>query len=194
MTQSFEQEIKEILTANKVKFKDHCDSFKKPDFTIYVKKKPYFYLEAKEKRQRYNMHHWQTKIAEENLFILDDLTVRKCLAYAPISGVLVRDNPRSRYALFTIVDLALMPRQRVNRPIQRAVATLKGKWLIDLQHGFLAASLNDIFTRLRQYNDHQNEIIFKTLACYGNYPGENIIQSGATRQPSHWIIDRESTK
>lgn len=191
---SLEQEVKLFLSSRGVAFHDRSDSFKHPDFTILSHGVPYFYLEVKEKRQRYNMNHWPAYVDEVNLFILDDLTVRKCLAYAPKSGILVRDNIHNRYTFLPIVDLALMPRLRVNRPIHQNAPALKGKWLINLNHGSNAESIEAVFPKIRQYVEASDRILFETIECYGHYEGEEISHAGITREPSHWDTDVESTR
>jgi len=140
------------------------------------------------------MNNWPKFGEEANLFILDDLTVRKCLAYSPKSGILVRDNLRNQYIFLSVVDLALMPRLRVNRPIQRNVSALKGKWLINLNNGSRAESIEAIFPAIRQYVDASDKILFDTNECYGQYEGEDIGSGGITRKPAHWNIDVESTR
>lgn len=194
MTESLEQEVKRLLTQKGVAFQDRSASFKEPDFTILVNKLPYFHLEVKEKRQHYNLKHWDSSIEERHLFILDDLTVRKCLAYSPKSGILIRDNLRKMYFFFSIVDLALMPKRRVNRPIQRNLAALKGKWLIDLNHGAKSTSLETILASLRQYVETSDEILFENIECHGHYQGEEIALGGIPRKPKHWQTDVEATR
>lgn len=191
---SLEQEIKDVLSKNGVQYHDNSDSFKEPDFTIIVKDEPYFYLEAKEKRQHYNPKHWDCEIAEEDLFILDDLSVRKSLAYAPKSGFVIRDNPRGLYFFFSVVDLTLMPRKRINRRIERNVSTWKGKWLIDLRHGQQADSVEASFSQVRSFVERSEEILFKEIACYGEYQDEGIQHGGITRESKHWSNDREATR
>jgi len=193
-TPSLEQEVKRFLVNKGVEFHDQSDSFKHLDFTILLHNAPYFHLEVKEKRQKYNMNHWPPYVDEASLFILDDLTVRKCLAYAPKSGVLVRDNVRSMYTFLSVVDLALMPRLRVNRPIQRTTPALKGKWLIDLNNGASADSIETIFSTIRRYVDASDKILYDTIECYGHYEGEEIARGGITREPSHWDTDVDATR
>src|SRR5688572_25749613 len=127
---SFEQEIKNYLKQQNIKFSDHSSTYNQLDFTIFRDDQPVFHFDAKEKRQTYNLSNWPRFGPELDLFILDDLAVRKCLAFAPKSGILVRDNLRQKYFFFSVIDLALMPRIRVNRPIHRNQPDLKGKWLI----------------------------------------------------------------
>jgi hypothetical protein len=191
---SLEKEVKSFLSRKEVKFRDNSSSYRCPDFTVLYKNEPYIYLEVKEKRQEYNISNWPEYVEEKNLFILDDLTVRKCLHYSPISGVLVRDNVRGIYVFLSIVDLALMPRKRLNRSIRRKVSSLKGKWLIDLRNGVRTKSIKDAFSKIREYIEAKDEILFETNECYGDYRGEEIVRGGITRRPFHWETDVESTR
>ena len=191
---SLEQEVKSFLTQKGAFYRDNSSSFKQPDFTLMLNNKPYFFLEVKEKRQKYNMDNWPKFTNESDMFIIDDLTIRKCLSYSPKSGILVRDNLSRKYFFFSVIDLALMPRRRLNRPIRRAVSGLKGKWLISLNCGNLSNSIEDSFSAIRRYIDGIDHILFEVLECYGNYENEEIGLGGIIRKPSHWDIDVESTR
>ncbi len=138
--------------------------------------------------------HWPTTVPEVDLFILDDLTVRKCIGHAPRCGVLVRDSARSRYCFFSVVDLALMPRERVNRTIDNRKRTLKGKWLINLNDGLLSDSLEGAFEHIRAYLRNLDEILFERLECHGQYAGETVALAGITREPHHWTSDVRDTR
>jgi hypothetical protein len=191
---SLEQEVKQCLSDNGVSFLDRSDSFKDPDFTILLNGSPYFHLEVKEKRQKYNMKNWPRYIEEPDLFILDDLTVRKCLAYSPKSGIVIRDNLRELYSFFSVVDLALMPRRRLNHRIELTIPAWKGKWLINLNHGLNAGTIEEIFSGIRQYVETSDRILFETIECYGQYEGEEIARGGITRKPADWDTDVEATR
>lgn len=191
---SVEQEVKRFLGRSRLRFIDHTSSFKKPDFTLYLSGDTPFFLEVKEKRQPYNTRNWPSFAPETDLFILDDLTVRKCLGYAPRAGVLVRDNRQRQYIFFSVIDLALMPKLRVNRSIERNAQDLKGKWLINLQNGARAATLDHAFRHIRQYVADLPAILFDHHPCYGDYVGEAIGSGGITRNPGHWDTDVQATR
>ncbi|MEE4355441.1 MAG: hypothetical protein V2I97_03180 [Desulfococcaceae bacterium] len=192
---SFEQELKDFFHARKILCKDRSDSYRYPDFSIPdpFRNKKYFHFDAKEKRQRYNMHNWQTDIPEAHFFIMDDLAARKILAYAPRSGIIVRNNLNGKYFLFTVLDLFLMPKKRVNRPIRRNRAAFKGKWLTDLRMGGEAGSLADILARIYDYLRNLESVYLSILQCYGNY-GEDIEEQGIVRRPEHWDTDIAETR
>jgi hypothetical protein len=192
-TVSVEQAVKRHLDRTSLRYTDNTTSFKKPDFTVWFQETPFF-LEVKEKRQAYNAHNWPAFVPEADLFILDDLTVRKCLGYAPRAGVLVRNNLDARYFFFSVIDLALMPKLRVNRPINRNAPELKGKWLVNLQNGFGAATLDGAFAHIQQYLADLPAILFEHHPCYGEYIGEEISSGGVERIAAHWITDFQETR
>lgn len=192
---SLEQEIRTLFHLHRVAYDDHSDSFVHLDFGFGDRTaKRYFAFDAKEKRQSYAMQNWQTPIPEAHLFILDDLACRKILLFAPNAGLLVRDTPQQRYLFFSVVDLFLMPKSRVNRPIRRNQAVQKGKWLIDLRNGYILPRLDDLFTAIDGYLDQRKAIFHKIHECYGDYVGEEIGTGGVERRPEHWDIDFGATR
>jgi hypothetical protein len=192
---SMEQEIKNYFAEREIPFSDNSTSYADLDFTIMDESGlALFRLDVKEKRQRYNMQNWPAFAPEVDLLILDDLTVRKCLAYAPQSGILVRDNLVQRYLFFSVIDLALMPRQRVNRLINRNRPQRKGKWLINARNGQIAPSLHRCMDHLQGYLDQLDTPILTLTACYGSYVDETIDSAGIVRNPSHWNTDVQDTR
>jgi hypothetical protein len=191
---SLEQEVKRFLHKKKVDFQDNSASYTLLDFVILFKGEPYFHLEVKEKQRRYNTKNWPPFAEEADLFILDDLTVRKCLAHAPRSGVLVRDNVRGAYFFFSVIDLALMPRQRVNRDIRRKASAVKGKWLVNLRNGARAGNMEEAFAAVRAYVEALDDYLFTTTECYGDYVDEEVVSAGIVRKSSYWDRDVQSTR
>ncbi|WP_207680991.1 hypothetical protein [Desulfonema magnum] len=193
---SFEQELKQYFKAHQIPFQDNSGSFKKLDFAFGdIKTKKYFSFDVKEKRQRYVTRNWPgVEIPEEHLFILDDLAARKVLAYAPNSGVVIRDNIRRKYFFFSVVTLYLMPKQRVNREISKNVKTLKGKWLTDLRNGQCFDTLTEVFAGIESYLNTREDIFLRILECYGDYVGEDVRKGGITRRPGHWSVDVRETR
>lgn len=186
---SFEQEIRTYLQQVGRPYTDETRAFSELDFTLLLPAGVRFHLEAKEKRQPYNMTAWPAFAPEAELFILDDLTVRKCLAFAPRAGVAVKDGVRGRYHFFSVLDLALMPRQRVNRRIERNAPDLKGKWLIDLRNGQAARDVAGLLALVDNYLAGLHAALYLEHACYGRYVGENVGEGGTTRRPGHWEKD-----
>ena len=193
---SFEQEIKQHFRQNQIEFDDNSESYKKLDFAFGDKSsKRYFSFDVKEKRQRYATKNWpRTDIPEAHLFIIDDLAARKLLAYAPNSGLVVRDNMHQRYIFFSVADIFLMPRQRVNRDIRKKVQGIKGKWMIDLRNGQVFKELAAVFIGISGYLDKREDIFLNILECYGSYFGEKIGKGGIERRPDHWAIDVSETR
>ena len=193
---SFEQEIKAYFRGKNQAFEDNCRSFKYLDFSFGPRKGDRrFHFDAKEKRHPINLKNWPaSSVPQEHLFILDDLAARKVLAFAPNAGLLIRDNTRATYHFFTVIDLFLMPKLRVNRPIENEVHAMKGKWLIDLRNAFTSDSLAASFDAINTYLDRREGIFFQELACYGQFVGETIVEQGSTRRAEHWTIDIESTR
>jgi hypothetical protein len=192
---SFEQEIKAYLKAQHLEYKDNSSSFKRLDFSVVLDANWTFYFDAKEKRQQYNLQNWNLAAEqEEHTFILDDLAARKILAYAPWSGMVVRDNLRGGYFFYSVLDLFLMPKTRTNRPIHKEVKAFKGKWVIDLRNGVRCASMTEVFAVIRKYIAHREEFFLTQPDCFGDYMGEGIGLSGEVRKPAYWEIDVKETR
>jgi hypothetical protein len=190
---SFQQEIRDLLMNSHIRFEDHSESYKELDFAINFNG-AVFHLDVKEKIQKYQTANWPRIMPEREMFILDDLSVRKCLAYAPNSGILIRDNVYSGYYFFSVVDLALMPRIRVNRQINKNQSGQKGKWVINLRNGKRFNSSKEAFIYLNEFIGGMDAILFDALECYGNYVNEKVNTAGIPRKPGHWDNDVKLTK
>lgn len=193
---SFEQELKIYFKNNKINFNDNSSSLKLMDFTIISNFSKPFYIDAKEKRQKINLKNWDvvTEEDEQYSFIIDDLAARKALAYAPRSGLIVRDNLTNTYFWFSILDLFLMPKKRVNRRIEKNISALKGKWIIDFRNATNGKSIDEIYQVILNEEKDILKKYTEILECYGNYYGEEIIIQGETRKPGHWDIDVNETR
>jgi len=193
---SFEQEFKQYLSAHSIKYIDNSSSMNKMDFTISGIFPKEYHIDVKEKRQKINLSNWSavTMKDEPYTFIIDDLAARKALAYAPRSGLLVRNNLTNVYHWFSILDLFLMPKRRVNRRIEKNVTAFKGKWLIDFRNAHEASTLEAIMDYIIAEEKNILKYYTEILECYGKYYGEEIIQQGETRRPEHWDIDVNETR
>lgn len=193
--QSFEEELKNYMGSRNIPFQDHCASMDTLDFHLFDRNNDFiFSFDAKEKKQKYNLSNWPaTEVPEEQLFIIDDLAARKILKESPRAGILIRNNLTENYIFFSVVDLMLMPKIRVNRPIKKNVATFKGKWLFDLRNGSSSDDLQGSFVKIREYIMSFDDIFTNILDCYGSYVGENISSGGIVRKPEHWDIDNSTT-
>ena len=202
---SLEQEIKDFFAQHRVDYDDRSRSFTRLDFGYGDEfTNRYFAFDAKEKRQRYNPRNWPTDIPEAHLFIIDDLAARKILIHAPNAGLLVRDTSQETpaYYFYSVVDLFLMPKQRVNRTIRsqrkstgaEEAEELKGKWLIDLRNAHASPDLRGAFVHIKHYLDQREAIFHEILACHGDFVGEEIGSGGITRQGKHWQVDVSETR
>lgn len=193
--QSLEQEIKAFLKARQLEYKDNSSSFKRLDFSVRLGEDWVFYFDAKERRQAYNLKNWKLTAAQEpHTFIMDDLAARKILAYGPYSGMVVRNNLSAKYYFFSVLDLFLMPKTRVNRPIEKNARALKGKWIIDLRNGRECDSMSEIFEHFKLYISKREDSFMNILECYGKYQGEDIEERGELRRPGYWDTDVRETR
>ena len=170
----FEKETRRALRSDgEFEILDSTDSFDEIDFELGCRGRRLF-LEVKEKRQRYR-DAWVEMggIAEEDLFILDELAARKILLRSPRAYLLVNDRMTERICVFGALELLTLPKVRVNRSINSAVATFKGKWLIDLRHGEMAESLEEAFSFMKRRSSSEDEL-WGSLACFGRYEGERL--------------------
>lgn len=84
------------------------------------------YIEVKEKRQVIG-DRWLkiTSTEERNLFIMDELSLRRCMRQAPHTYLVIHDAPQDRMFVLNALEMACASRVRVNR-------NGKGKLLFDL--------------------------------------------------------------
>jgi hypothetical protein len=192
---SFEQEIKAFLQSKRLEYKDNSSSFKRLDFSVRLDEQWTFHFDAKEKRQKLNLFNWKlTADQEPHTFIVDDLAARKILAFGPYSGMVVRDNLLGGYYFYSVLDLFLMPKIRVNRPIEKQQKALKGKWVIDLRNSKKCASMDEVLQQFHQYIAKREDLFLNILDCFGDYQGEDIGERGELRRPGHWDTDVAETR
>ncbi len=90
-------------------------------------------LELKAKRQPYRgWAHLRPELAEADVFILDELALRRVVDAGRYAFLLVRDVPGDRWALWSTAELVLATKVRVSRRLAATTVTDKGKILIDL--------------------------------------------------------------
>lgn len=90
-------------------------------------------IELKAKHQHYR--GWtdlRPDVAERDLFILDELALRKLVDAGRYAVLLVRDDPGNRWIVWTLMDLVLAPKARVARRLATGTDRTKGKVLLDL--------------------------------------------------------------
>lgn len=189
---SLESELSNFFRQRRIPHEDNRSSGKKMDFVFPILGAN-FHLEAKEKRQRINVSAWpRVDISERELFIVDELTIRKMLLRSPNCGMVIRDNLRERYFFCSILDIVLMPRVKANRMMEGY--TLKGKWLVNMQNMVLCPTLPDVFKSIEQYMLHRGDAYTMITECYGNYRGEEIPIGGELRTREHRQIDYNGTR
>lgn len=89
---------------------------------------PGYFVEIKEKRQRYTDRWWLLPgVPETDLFIQDELTVRRALQFWPWVFFVVHDCPNDRFFYQPIWETVSAPRAQVNR-------NGKGKWVMSFRH------------------------------------------------------------
>lgn len=126
----FEEEVGEHLPEYKLADLTHNDRL---DFWV-----PGFYVEVKEKKQRLTPRwHLLPGVPERDLFVMDELTVRRALRHFPEAYFLIRDVPENRLFIASITDFVVVERVRRNRGG-------KGKWIVNLQNFHRLAGLDDI--------------------------------------------------
>ena len=79
----FEEEINNFYKANKVSIINTCKNNKSIDFVIYG-----VYVDVKEKTK--TSSRWTNKIPPEDIMILDELSVLRCLDYKNLTINLLR--------------------------------------------------------------------------------------------------------
>lgn len=90
-------------------------------------------LELKAKRQPYK--GWgalRPDVAAADLFILDELALRRIIDAGRYGFLLVRDIPEERWAVWSTAELVLATKVRAGRRLVTGVERTKGKVLIDL--------------------------------------------------------------
>lgn len=203
---SLEQELKDYFKKHSFEYIDNSSDFKLLDFTLLkflIDKREdqivfrKLYLEVKEKRQKYNISNWKTITAdnEKHTFIIDELSTRKILAYAPFSGLLVRNNLTEKYYWYSVLDLFLMPKSRANRPIKKyADVHMKGKLILDFRNGVECTFLDEVFVIIKSHIENRSFYYTSMTECYGQYFNEIIPEQGVLRNPVHWDIDVSQTR
>src|SRR4051812_24126845 len=93
-------------------------------------------LDVKEKRQRYSraIRELSPRLAEEDMFIVDETVFRRIVWQGGGGYLLVRDVPRRRWVVFGPWELTLGPKIRYGRwGTRRTEPFLKGKILLSFQ-------------------------------------------------------------
>ena len=170
----FERQVRQTIKDDgELVYLDSTDSFDEIDFELGCRGRRLF-VEVKEKLQHYRAA-WQeaSAVPEEDLFILDELAARKIILRAPRAYLLIHDAICERLSVFGALELLTAPKDRLDRSIEANVATFKGKWLIDLLHGFECASLAEALDYIKRRSTSEEDA-WQGLACHGRYRDEHL--------------------
>jgi hypothetical protein len=143
-----------------VRLASHTTSLDRLDYSVLGPGERLCQLELKAKHQPYRS--WATlrpDTVERDLFILDELALRKLIAAGPYAALLVRDDPADRWVLWTTMDLVLADKVRINRRLATGLDRLKAKVLVDLSdsphhHHTLPKALSAFAVAMRMIDRH----------------------------------------
>jgi len=103
---------------------------------------PGYLVEAKSKRQKLTARwHLLPGVPEEDLFIIDELSVRRAMKHGYEVFFALQDLPGNRLFFVALHELIGLTRVRVNR---NTGGGLKGKWIINLAECRQIQSLDEI--------------------------------------------------
>lgn len=120
----FEEKVGEWLGDWKV---SNLDSTERLDWWV-----PGFYVDVKEKRQKLSSRWHLIDSPEQDMFVIDELSVRKAVKHYPHAYFLIRDVPCDRFFLARVDEMFSAERGRLNRTGK--TGHQKGKWVVDLQN------------------------------------------------------------
>lgn len=107
---------------------------------------PSIVVEVKEKRQKLTARWWTGVVPfadEPNLFVMDELTVRKALKHWPYVWFVIRDVPADRVFVASIAEILSADRHRFNR-------NGKGKWVLDTSRFDTIGDLNELMDYIHE--------------------------------------------
>ena len=108
------------------------DSMDRLDFQLVGPRERLCELELKAKHQRYNgWSQYGAGTREADLFILDELALRKILGAGRYAFLVVNDQPSRRWVIWSVMDLVLASKQRANRRLAIGSGQTKAKLLLD---------------------------------------------------------------
>ncbi len=114
-------------------------------------------LELKAKNQRLS-DGWQRlrpEVRAVDLFVLDELALRKITDAGRFAFLLLWDAPSERWALWSSGDLLVASRRRHTRALDTAAGKTKGKLLFDISEaGYIGTNLEGALDALVVMADH----------------------------------------
>ena len=151
-------------------------SFDRLDFQVLSAGEQLVQVELKAKRQPLSKgwRDLRPEVRPEDLFVLDELALRKIVDAGRYAFLLVRDIPQARWVLWSVGSLLVASRARHARALDRGAGTrLKGKLLFDLSEaGFattdLRAALDEVERTARLVDARWTDIApWPTLGATG---------------------------
>jgi hypothetical protein len=140
------------------------DSMDRLDFQVLGPGERLCEIELKAKHQTYRgWSAYRPDVAESDLFILDELALRKIVGAGRYGMLLVNDQPSGRWIVFTVMDLVLASKARVDRRLATGVDRIKAKVLLDLNdsdqhHASATAALSAVASYMKVIDRHWNAI------------------------------------
>ncbi len=120
---------------------NQTDRFDRLDYTVATHRVPVASVELKAKWQPYRgWAQHRPDVDQVDLFILDELSLRRIVAAGTHTHLLIYDHPACRWVLYGVADLILAPKARVSRRLSGRRTLEKGKVLLDLNDGHHAGS------------------------------------------------------
>lgn len=144
-----EAQVEHALVAHRslTLLRASTNAFDRLDFQVLSAAEQLVQLELKAKRQPLSAGWRQLRpeVAPQDLFVLDELALRKIVDAGRYAFLLVRDIPQARWLLWTVGDLLVASRSRHARSLDRGSGThVKGKLLFDLSEaGFATSDLGE---------------------------------------------------
>jgi len=126
-------------------------SFDRLDFQLLAPGERLVELEVKAKHQPLSPGWRQLRpdVDAPDLFVLDELALRKILDAGRYAFLVVRDIPAARWCLWSAGDLLVASRVRHTRTIDRTVSRAKGKLVFNLaEAGHTTRSLPEVLDTL----------------------------------------------
>lgn len=171
----------------------NTESYDEIDFSLKFGE-ALFVVDCKEKKSR-NRAMWSeiSGIPLDKIFIFDETAIKKMFCHYPYAFALIKDRINLNYVVFTSLDLLVIPRRRVNRPINKSSRMYKGKWVVDLMWGHSFENIEDSFRYMLEYLSSDLDAQMKRLQCIEIPESENvpILDDDYTRTSHYWNKDVE---
>lgn len=173
--------------------KDCSDEYNNLDFLLKINKIDKIWLECKERKQLYN-NEWSqiSGIERENLFAIDETSIKTLFDKFPNFILLLFDKVTNKYFIFCPINLLTISKVRINRPINKIVSKFKGKWLININDGIEFDDIVDVIKYIYFYrSNYQKDILIQT-ECYNLNDDVNQLSKERTRESFRWNQDVEA--